>query len=284
MKYVAMKLKCNSLAEYKREAVKVRRAKYLALGGLLLIYAPAVNLSYIISVTTENPSDYFLWIVGLLVINRLVFAATEFYVYFQYTTLLQFFIEKKRQIIRFRLSARASSQVKGSKRFTPFNRFVISWISILTVLKLSHTLFILIVATVFQLSTEYRSETFKRAVLVIQRLYIPLIDVLIVSSLLYYFYYQGASLKALREGKKKVSTLKDAGFDEDETFDSDGVGTQDVKDLLLNGTDMEHHHTFKEQEIDRKPSFTPAEPENMFGSAAKKAPIHQQTGNFDEDA
>lgn len=167
MKYVAMKLKCNSLQEYRKEAKSVKRAKYLALGGLLLLYAPAVNLSYIISVTTSKPGDYFLWIVGLLIFNRLVFASTESYVYYQYGTLLRFFIEKKKQIIRFRLSARTSSQVKGSKRFTPFNRFIISWISVLTLLKVSHTLFILFVATLFQLSTSYRSELFKRAVLLI---------------------------------------------------------------------------------------------------------------------
>jgi hypothetical protein len=89
---------------------------------------------------------------------------------------------------------RNSSLAKGAKQFTRFNRLVVTWTLVLTCLKLSHTLFILVVATVFQLSTDYRSTAFKQAVLVIQRLYIPLVDFLVITSLLYYFYYQGASL------------------------------------------------------------------------------------------
>ena len=64
-----------------------------------------------------------------------------------------------------------------------------------------------------------------------------MIDLLIVSSLLYYFYYQGASLKAMKEGKRIITSKEEAI--EDETLDSDGVGTEDVRDLLLNGTDMD---------------------------------------------
>jgi hypothetical protein len=108
MKYVAKKLSCNSVKEYIIERNKIRRVKLLSLGGLLLIYAPAVNLSYILSVTIKNPDDYLYLIIGLLVVNRLVFAATESYVYYQYATLLKFFIAKKKQVIRFRLSARST--------------------------------------------------------------------------------------------------------------------------------------------------------------------------------
>ncbi|TNV78423.1 hypothetical protein FGO68_gene3452 [Halteria grandinella] len=283
MKYVAMKLKCNSVAEYRKEVLGIKRAKYLALGGLLVFYAPTVNLSYILSVTLQTPGAYYPWIVGLLLFNRAIFASTESYIYYQYASLLRFFIEKKRQIIRFRLSARTSSQVKGSKRFTRFNRFVIGWITVLTVLKLSHTFFILFIATVFQLSTSYRSETFKRSVLVIQRLYIPLIDLLIVSSLLYYFYYQGATLQAMRDGNKKAITKSsDGNFDiRSETLDSDGVGTEDVRDLLLNGTGQ----PIQVQEDQRHSYVAVVEPDQMFGSAAKKVDTleeQRETGNFEE--
>jgi hypothetical protein len=99
MRYVMCKLESGSIAEYRKRAKRVRVIKFVMLFGLLALYAPTVNASYILSITIKDPQDYYQLIVMLLVFNRLVFAVTEFYVYSQYFSILSYFINKKKQII-----------------------------------------------------------------------------------------------------------------------------------------------------------------------------------------
>jgi hypothetical protein len=94
----------------------------------------------------------------------------------------------------------------------------------------------LVFATIFQLSFNSRSDGFRAFVIVFQRLYIPLIDLLIVSTLLYFFYHQGMVLQRMKKGIKPPPKEAPDIYDE-ASLDSDEVGTVEVKNLLLNASD-----------------------------------------------
>jgi hypothetical protein len=70
-------------------------------------------------------------------------------------------------------------------------KWIISWIIVLTVLKGVHTLTILVLNTIYQVTPEPRSLALTLTFTIVQKLYVPIVDALITFSMLWFFYNQG---------------------------------------------------------------------------------------------
>lgn len=99
MGMVTAKLDSNSPTEYQKRVKTLRRTRMLTMGTLLLIYSPACEISYIITVTLDKSALYYHnLVIGLLVLTRVVFTLTEGYIYYLFTKTLAFFIKKKKEV------------------------------------------------------------------------------------------------------------------------------------------------------------------------------------------
>ena len=72
---------------------------------------------------------------------------------------------------------------------------VIAWIITLTVLKSVHTLTILTLNTLYQVTPDPRPFALSVTFSFVQRLYVPLVDALITFSMLWFFYTQGMRVR-----------------------------------------------------------------------------------------
>lgn len=68
---------------------------------------------------------------------------------------------------------------------------MIAWIITLTVLKGVHTLTILILNTIYQVTPDPRPFPLTLTFTLVQKLYVPVVDAMITFSMLWFFYTQG---------------------------------------------------------------------------------------------
>jgi len=132
----------------------------------------------------------------MLIIVRASVLVNDVFMFALFGYLLKFYLRKHEELALQRISRRSLDDSKHTTVVLEENhqsrrKLIIAWIIVLTVLKGVHTLTILLLNTLYQVTPDPRPLTLTLTFTIVQKLYVPIVDALITFSMLLFFYRQG---------------------------------------------------------------------------------------------
>jgi hypothetical protein len=95
MGYVAQKLECTNIIEYKRKKKQIKISKAIVMLNLLIIQMPLATLTLVFS-TVPSLKNYKEYNFAMLIIVRISVLLCDFFMFTYFGILLRYFLKKKK--------------------------------------------------------------------------------------------------------------------------------------------------------------------------------------------